>query len=398
VSAVWIIGASMTRFGRYPEKDVVDLGFDASTAALKDASIGIESVEFIAAGCLFDTNMFGQRVLRQIKQTGIPAYNVASSCATGGSALRVAAMAIRAGEAGIALVVGAEKLGKAGLLGGSAIWDVSSTFHPTGRAGALGPLEGHLGTSLMPGTFAHAGMSYAARWPEFDVTDFARVAVKNHENSARNPLAMYQRAYSLDEVLAAEMIAYPNTILMCCPTVDGAAAAVLASDEKIRCLPAEVRRRAIRIRASALSSDPYTETSEVLPDINEVTRSAARSAYEQAGMGPADLDVVELHDCFATAEVLHYENLGLCAPGEASGWISKRGPWPDGEIPVNMSGGLLSKGHPMGATGIASVYEVVTQLRGEAGARQIEGARIGLTHVVGLGSACVVNILERTRG
>jgi acetyl-CoA acetyltransferase len=154
-------------------------------------------------------------------------------------------------------------------------------------------------------------------------------------------------------------------------------------------------QRAVKVRASQMTSDPYTPRNLVMPDFNAVTRMAAKAAYEQAGLGPEDVNLVELHDCFATAEIVHYENLGLCADGEAGRMIDEGATALGGKVPVNVSGGLLSKGHPLGATGIANIYEVTTHLRGEAGKRQVEGAKIGLTHVVGMGSACAIHILEK---
>jgi acetyl-CoA acetyltransferase len=208
---------------------------------------------------------------------------------------------------------------------------------------------------------------------------------------------MSQRETPLREVMEAEMISWPNTKLMCSINVDGAAAAVIASKQAVRRLG--LLGRAVRVRASETTSGPYTSQELVLPDFNEVTRNCARSAYERAGIGPDALDLVELHDCFATAELVHYENLGLCNEGEAGRMIDAGETALGGRIPVNVSGGLLSKGHPLGATGIANLYEVVTHLRGAAGARQVGGARIGLTHVVGgtpgRGSACVVHVLEK---
>jgi acetyl-CoA acetyltransferase len=189
----------------------------------------------------------------------------------------------------------------------------------------------------------------------------------------------------------AEMIAYPNTKLMCSVNVDGAAAAVLCSERKARQLGT---KRAVRVKASVLTSDPWQERNLVMPDVNTCTRMAATQAYETAGVGPGELDLVELHDCFATAELLHYENLGLCGEGEAGKMIDAGDAALGGKIPVNVSGGLLSKGHPLGATGIANIYEVSTHLRGEAGKRQVDGARLGLTHVLGLGTACAIHILE----
>jgi acetyl-CoA acetyltransferase len=189
------------------------------------------------------------------------------------------------------------------------------------------------------------------------------------------------------------MISYPNTKLMCSVNVDGSAAAVLCSEKKAKELG--LMGRAVKVRASAMASDPYTPHNLAMMDFNAVTRLAAKTAYEMAGLGPNDVNLIELHDCFATAELVHYENLGLCKDGEAGQLIDSGATSLGGKIPVNVSGGLLSKGHPLGATGIANIYEITTHLRGEAGARQVEGARIGMTHVVGAGSACAIHILEK---
>jgi acetyl-CoA acetyltransferase len=221
---------------------------------------------------------------------------------------------------------------------------------------------------------------------------FAKISVKNHHHSTMNPKAMYQIETPLEEVMNAEMISYPNSKLMCSVNVDGSAAAVLVSEKKAKELGME---RVVKVKASILSSDPYQERDLVMPDVNTCTRKAAKEAYEMAGVGPEDIDLVELHDCFATAEMLHYENLGLCKDGLAGRMIDEGEVALGGRVPVNVSGGLLSKGHPLGATGIANIYEVSTHLRGEAGERQVEGAKLGLTHVIGLGSACGIHILEK---
>jgi acetyl-CoA acetyltransferase len=183
---------------------------------------------------------------------------------------------------------------------------------------------------------------------------------------------------------------------MCSANCDGAAAAVVVSDSKLKTLSLSQQRRAVKISASILTSDPYQEGCQVLPDVNTLTKNAATRAYEQAGVGPEDLDLVELHDCFATAELVHYDNLGLCEEGGAVDFFESGATWRTGSMPVNVSGGLESKGHPIAATGIANIWEVATHLRGEGGDRQIEGARVGLAHVIGLGSSCGVHILERS--
>src|ERR1700685_2783802 len=371
--SLWVIGVAMTKFGRYPDKDLIDLGSEAALAALGDAGLTIFDADILAAGCLFETSGIGQRVQKQIGQTGIPVYNVANACATGATAFRVAAMAIKAGEASVALAVGLEQMGKRGLLGASAGGADGAKYQPSGRYGALGPVEGVLGTSLMPGTFAQSGMEYAYQHDGVGFEQFAKVAEKNHAHSTLNPLAQYQKAFSLEQIMGATMIAYPNTLLMCCPTGDGSAAVVVCSDAKLKTLAPDVRRRAVKISASVLTSDPYVESDTAQPDVSTLTKQAAALAYAHAGVSPQDLDLVELHDCFDTAELIHYETLQLCEPGGAGDFIDRRGPWRDGAIPVNVSGGLISKGHPIGATGVHNLYEVATHLRGEAGDRQIEG-------------------------
>jgi acetyl-CoA acyltransferase len=392
---VWILGASMKKFTRYPDKDLIDLGAEAALGALDDAGVTMADMDVMGAGNLVEASTgVGQRIQKQVGQNGIPVYNVANACATGATAVRCAYMAIKSGEADMGIAVGLEKMGKAGLLGSAPRSD-KKVFEPSGRYGSVMSVEGRLGTTLMPGVFAQAGMEYANEHGGVGFEQFAKVAEKNHAHSTLNPLAQYQKEFSLDEIMGAEMMAYPNTLLMCCPTGDGGAALVLVSEEKLKTVSDDQRKRAVKISASVMTSDPWTETDQVQPDVNTLTRQAANEAYETAGVEPSDLDLVELHDCFATAELIHYDNLGLCKPGEAGKFIEERGPWRDGEIPVNVSGGLISKGHPLGATGVANLYEVATHLRGEAGDRQIEGAKVGLTHVIGLGSACAVHVLEK---
>ncbi len=395
---VWILGTSMTKFGRYADKDLIDLAAQASLGALDDGGVTMADMDVLAAGCLYEANGgVGQRLQKQIGQTGIPVFNVANACATGATAVRTVMMAIKAGEAQMGLAVGVEQMGKMGMLGGDrAARSDKQVFERKGRFGSVVGVEGRLGTNMMPGVFAQAGMEYAYENDGVGFEQFAKVAQKNHEHSTLNPLAQYRKAFSLDEVMGSEVIAYPNTLLMCCPTGDGSAAVVLVSDEKLKTLSREQQRRAVKVSASVLTSDPWTEGCQVQPDVNTLTRNAADEAYEASGVDPADLDLVELHDCFATAELRHYDNLRLCEPGGAGEWIDKGGPWRDGEIPVNVSGGLLSKGHPIGATGVANLFEVATHVRGEAGDRQVPDAKVGLAHVIGLGSSCGVHILERS--
>src|SRR5439155_1837066 len=252
----------------------------------------------------------------------------------------------------------------------------ADTWTPQGRFGAVAAVDGRIGTETMPGVFAQIGMEYGHRYGGTSFELFARIAEKNHAHSTLNPLAAYQKRFTVDEIMNDVMIAYPNTRSMCSANCDGAAAAVVVNGEKLKTLSLEQQRRAVKVSASVLTTDPWEEACQVLPNVNTLTRNAAKQAYEQSGVGPDDLDLVELHDCFATAELVHYDNLMLCEQGGAGKFIDERGPWRDGKIPVNVSGGLISKGHPIGATGIANVFEVSTHLRGEAGDRQIEGAKV----------------------
>lgn len=373
----YIIGVDMIKFGRFPEKSVPQLGAEAALLALDDCGLPIQDMQALYCGNLNQASgMVGQRILQQIGQTGIPVVNVSNACATGATAFREAWASVKAELYDVVLAVGVEQMGR-GLLGGGGGRGISK--------------EGLLGSGTMPSVFAEAGLEHTRQYGT-TFEQFAKVSVKNHHHSTMNPKAMYQIETPLETVMNSEMISYPNTKLMCSVNVDGAAAAVIASEKKTRELG--LMSRAVKVRASVLTSDPWQERDLVMPDVNTCTRKAASAAYEMAGLGPKDIDLVELHDCFATAEILHYENLGLCEDGEAGRIIDDGEVELGGRVPVNVSGGLLSKGHPLGATGIANIYEVSTHLRGEAGDRQVEGAKIGLTHVIGLGSACGIHVLE----
>ena len=390
---VWILGVNMTKFGKHPDKDVIDLAAEAATAALADGGITMKEIEILAYGNLLGRTI-GQHLLQQIGQYGIPVYNVSNACATGATALRSVIMAVKAGEVDLGLAVGVEKLAGAGLLAGGDRGGDGATWTPEGRFGAIAPLDGRMGTETMPGVFAQIGMEYGHKHGGTSFELFARISEKNHAHSTLNPLAAYSKRMSLEQIMGDVMIAYPNTRAMCSANCDGAAAAVVVSDSKLKTLSLAQQRRAVKVVASVLTSDPWVESGQALPDINTLTRNAASRAYEIAGLGPDDLDLVELHDCFATAELVHYDNLQLCEPGGAVDFFNRGAPWRDGPMPVNVSGGLESKGHPVAATGLANIWELCHHLRDEAGARQIPGARVGLAQVIGLGSSCAVHILE----
>jgi acetyl-CoA acetyltransferase len=393
---VWILGIHMTKFGKHLDKDTVDLAAEATMGALTDGGVTMRDMGVLAAGNLMGGGGIGQQLQKQVGQTGIPVYNVSNACATGATALRTAIMAVKAGECDMGLAVGVEKLAGAGLLGAGGVRKGDDdSWTPKGRYGAVAPIDGRIGTETMPGVFAQIGMEYGHRYGGTSFELFARISEKNHAHSTLNPLASYSKQFTLDEIMNDVMIAYPNTRPMCSANCDGAAAAVVVSGAKLKTLGPDQQRRAVKVSASVLTTDPWEEACQVLPNVNTLTRNAARQAYESAGVAPEDLDLVELHDCFATAELVHYDNLMLCGEGEAVPFFESGATWRDGSTPVNVSGGLQSKGHPIAATGIANIWEVCHHLRGEAGDRQIEDAKVGLAHVIGLGSACGVHVLER---
>ena len=381
---VYVLGTGMIKFGRYPEKTVPELGGAAALLALKDAGIAIKDVEMFACGNLYQSNaMVGQRILQQIGQTGIPVINVANACATGSTAFREAYMSVASGMYDISMAVGVEQMGKQGLLGGAGGGDPAYST------------EGKLGSGLMPAVFGQAGIEHMRKYGT-KLEHFAKISVKSHKHATKNPFSQYRNEVSLEDVMNARMVAYPNTLYMCCPTGDGAAAAILVSEDKLKQL-AGGRKRA-KVAASVLTSDPWTDRTATLPDVSTLTRRASKQAYEKAGIGPKDIALTELHDCFATAELVHYENLGLCGDGEAGKFIDSGGgmhPGLGGHDPVNVSGGLLSKGHPLGATGVANICEVVWHLTQDDRAkdRQVPNAKAGQAHVIGLGSACTIHIL-----
>ena len=375
---VYIIGIDMIKFGRFPNKTVPELAAESILLALDDADLSMGDMEAFYCGNIKEVNrMVGQKTLQLIGQTGIPIVNCTNACATGATAFREGWMSIKAGIHDVVLVSGVEKMGT-GLLGGD-----------TGELGI--PLEGLIGSQTMPAIFAEAGMEHA-RNHGTSFEQFAKISVKNHHHSTMNPKSRYQIETPLKEVMESEMIAYPNTKLMCSANVDGSAAAVLVSEKKAK---EYGMSRAIKVKASVLTSDPYDDRNLAMPNINTLTKNAATQAYEMAGLGPEDLDLVELHDCFASAEMLHYGNLGLCKDEDAGRYVDEGRFEIGGIMPVNLSGGLLAKGHPTGATGVANLYEICAHLRGEAGVRQVKNARIGLAHVIGLGSACGIHVLEK---
>lgn len=377
---VYVLGVGMTQFGKHPDKTAADLGASSLTEAIADAGIDPRLVEAAYCGHVFQGMVTGQRILAQVGLAGLPLSNVENACSSGATAIREASLAIRAGEHDVVAAIGTE--------------------HLTNRfAGALTPdksdPEAAVGAT-MPGVYAMRARRYME---EFGMTreQLAMVAVKNKQNAAMNPLAHFRKTITVDDVLASRPIADPLNLLDCSPVTDGSATAILVSGDVAERLG---NGRAIRLAASTLR----TGTVDVEPTsmtFEPLTRDTANDAFERAGVGPGDVDFAEVHDCFSIAEVLRIEGLGLFPQGEYPAAVERGEASLGGRLPVNPSGGLLGKGHPLGGTGVAQVVEVVRQLRGEAGDRQIEGARVGLAHcrggkAVGIeGAACTVQILVK---
>jgi len=369
---VWAVGVGMTAFGRHEGKTIQALGTEAVGAALADAGLGYDAVEIAYCGHVLQGSTAGQKVLYGVGMTGIPIFNVENACASGTSALRAAAMAVGHGMADIALACGFEVMGRGAI--------------PT-RGDERLERESTSGQPPLPALFANVYREHARRYGT-TLEQLAMVSVKNRSYGARNPRAQFRDPVTVDDVMRSREVAPPLRLLMCCPTTSGAAAIVLASADVAR-----ATRKPVRIVASVLRSDPAIERGDSLASITEINSQAMRAAYVQAGVTPDQLDCAEVHDCFSIAEIIHYENLGLCERGEG-GRFAEQAP-EQARVKVSTSGGLLAKGHPLGATGVAQAVESVEQLRGDSGARQVEGARLALAHCQGFGGAAGVHIFAR---
>jgi acetyl-CoA acetyltransferase len=365
----------------------------ASTAArqaLADAGLDYAAIRQAYVGYVYGDSTSGQKALYGLGMSGIPIVNVNNNCSTGSTALFLARQAIESGAADCVLALGFEQM-KPGALG-TVFDDRPSPFEDFDRAAAA--LVGHPELPLALRYFGGAGLAHMNKFGT-PLEAFAKVRAKASRHAARNPLALLRNELSVDDVMNAPAL-WPGVLtrLMACPPTCGAAAAVLVSERYAR---QHGLRHDVRIRAQAMTTD--TPDSFASRDMMQLvgygmSRAAANAVYEQAGVGPHDLDVVELHDCFAHNELISYEALGLCDEGEAAAFIDAGDNTYGGAVVTNPSGGLLSKGHPLGATGLAQCYELTQQLRGSAEARQVDGARLALQHNLGLGGACVVTLYE----
>ncbi|MER8055932.1 MULTISPECIES: thiolase C-terminal domain-containing protein [unclassified Streptomyces] len=390
----YVAGVGMTRFEKPETRDwqYWDMVREAGGAALADARIGYDEVEHVPVGYCFQPSTAGQRAVYELGLTGIPVYNVNNNCATGATALMLARQLVEGGAADCVLALGFEKMSRGSLGGGAGSGDLAAS--PVARHyGVLAARHGFARTPPTTQLFAAAAREHRERYGTTDA-QFAAVAAKNHRHSAHNPRAQFRDVYDIAGILAAPMVHPPLTRLQCSPTSDGAAAAVVVSE---RFAERRSLTGLVEIAGQAMATD--TEESFASGSCIDVvgqplSRAAARQAYDRAGLGIEDVDVIELHDCFSVNELLTYEALGMCEPGE-SGKLAESGATTyGGRWVVNPSGGLISKGHPLGATGLAQTAELVWQLRGEAGPRQAEGARVGLAHNIGLGGAAVVTVLR----
>ncbi|NKT44681.1 lipid-transfer protein [Rhodococcus hoagii] len=384
---VFVVGVGMTKFEKpgAREWDYPDMARAAGTKALEDAGIDYREVQHAYVGYVYGESTSGQRAIYELGLTGIPIVNVNNNCSTGSTALYLATQAVRSGQVDCALALGFEKM-QTGSLGTT----YDDREQPMMRhLLALAELQ-EFAMPPAPYMFGAAGKEHMERYGT-TAEQFARIGVKNHRHSTNNPYAQFQDEYTLEDVLSSKPIYGPLTKLQCSPTSDGSGAVIVASEDFVD--RHGLAGQAVEIVGQAMVTDlpsTFEDRSAISLVGADMTRTAARFVYEQAGIGPADIDVIELHDCFSTNELLTYEALGLCAEGEGGKLVDADDTTYGGRWVVNPSGGLISKGHPLGATGLAQCSELTWQLRGTADRRQVDGAEVALQHNIGLGGAVVV--------
>jgi acetyl-CoA acetyltransferase len=377
---VAIIGVGMHRFGRFDNETYVDMGLDATRAALKDAGIEWRQIETAFVSSMYLPATSGARILSRMGRTGIPIADVEAACASGGVALRQAYISVASGICDFALALGVEKMPR-GFMDPAALYE---------------PWQIPMGISVNPMYWA---MSARRHMHDYGTTaeQLAKVAVKAHKNSVHNPYAMYQKPFSLEEVMNSRLVCDPIRLLEICAPNEGAAAAILCPLEtahRFTSKPITVGASVHKITLYPWFRVPAYQTTARVENPH-ITILAAREAYEKAGVGPEDVDIIECQDTDVFCEIEDYEHLGLCPVGEGGRLIDEGVTEIGGRTPVNTSGGLISKGEPVGASHLGQICEVAWQLRGEAGARQVEGAKVGLAHVIGAGGNCAVTILKR---
>lgn len=391
MTKVNVIGVGMVEFGKPGKSDPYDvMATSAAQRALADAGVDYTEIQQAYAGYVFGDSTCGQKALYGVGLTGIPIFNVNNNCSTGSSALMLAAQAIRGGTVDCVIAVGFEQMEK-GALGGK----YDDRPNPMEKhVGVMTEIQSLTQAPITAQIFGGAGREYQWKYGAKRET-FAKISEKARKHAANNPFALFKEPLTLEEILASPEVFDPLTRYQCCPPTCGAAAAVLCSDAFAK---KHGKERAVYIAAQAMTTDTastFEEKSMIKAIGFDMAKAAAEKVYDQAGIGPEDVDVVELHDCFTANELLTYEALGLCGEGEAERFIWDGDNTYGGKFVTNPSGGLLSKGHPLGATGLAQCTELVWQLRGQADKRQVEGARVALQHNLGLGGACVVTMYRR---
>jgi len=390
---VFVIGVGMTKFEKPGSKDwdYPDMAREAGTKALADAGISYDLVEQAAVGYCYGDSTCGQRAIYQLGLTGIPVYNVNNNCATGSTALFMAKQFVEGGLADCALALGFEKMEKGSL--GVKYQDRTNPMDK--QFEVMVQLRNFAPAPPAPQFFGNAGREHMERYGT-TAEQFAKIGWKNHKHSVNNPYSQFQDEYTLEQILRAPMVYDPLTKLQCCPTSDGAAAAILVSEDFIK--RHRLQAKAIEILGMAMTTD-FPSTFEEKSCIKlvgfDMTKRAAQKVYEQSGLGPENVDVVELHDCFSCNEMVTYEALGLCPVGKGGEFVDSGANTYGGKVVINPSGGLISKGHPLGATGLAQCAELNWQLRGEAEKRQVAGAKVALQHNLGLGGAAVVTMYRK---
>jgi len=378
---VAVLGVGQSKFGKMPDISVAELGRDAALAAVEDAGINVKEIQVAYGSRLFDLMCTSQDILKEIGVTNIEMVNVENACSGGSTAVRGVWKEIASGHYDIGIAIGAESMTTSPIAG---------RLIPPGKD----DLNGQLGLT-MPGVF---GMLARRQMEENGATkeDFAQVSVKNHHHGCLNPFAQYKKEFTIEAVLNSRMICDPITLLECCPNSDGAAAVILCSMDVAR----KYTRNPVRILSSSLLSGDYSYRQDDIT-LSPLGVKTAQMAYEMAGCGPEDIDVVELHDAFAPEEILRYEDLGLCKKGEGIAFLRSGASALGGKVPVNPSGGLLALGHPLSASGVRVVVEITQQLRGRAGQHQVDGAKVGLAHMLGgmvtglEAGACCIHILAK---
>ena len=377
---VAVIGVGSTVFGRFPTKLVTGLGFEAANAAVKDCKIDKKDIQVAYASTVFGGAVLGQRILNELGISGIEVLNVENACAGGASAFRGVWWAIASGLYDIGIAIGAESMGTSPIAG--------KLIQPE-----KGDLHGQFGNN-MPAHFAFGMKRHMEKYGT-TLEQFAKISVKNHYNGCMNPYSQYKKEMTVEEILNSRIICEPITLLQCCPNSDGAAAAILCSMD----IAEKYSSKPIRVAASVLKMGDYEYRWDDMA-ISDLSVKCAKEAYEMCGYKPEDIDVCELHDAFTYSEIAHYEELGFCDFGEGGRFIDEGMSYIGGMVAVNPSGGLLAKGHPVSATGVAQIAEIVWQLRGEAGKRQQRNAKVGLAHTMGGEvsniecGACAIHILR----